>query len=122
MVDIATGITVDFGTLSGEIVDVNKAADSVEAQDTSHQLSTDQWRTHSAVAAMKQGGEITLLANWGGTVPAVGTNDTLTLTLPSGHGVSATAILQNAHDLSGTLGQKITENMTFLISGEPSYT
>lgn len=119
---IATGITVSFSTLNGEIVDVNKDPDSIETQDVTHQTSANQWREHSGESALKQAGDIKLLANWGGTVPDLGTEDTITLTLPGGKGVSATAILRDAGGISGTLGQKMTEELTLLITGEPTYT
>ena len=118
---IATRIEVSFGTLTGEIVDVDRANDNVEAQDATHQLSADEWREHNAVGALKQAGPFTLLAHWGGTVPAVGTTDTMTVTLPSGATDSNEAILQDAGGFSGKLGQKITTEMTFLSTGPPTH-
>jgi len=118
---IATGITVSFGTLSGEILDVDRANDEVEAQDVTHQTSSNEWREHSATNALKQAGAFTLLAHWGGTIPAVGTTDTITVTMPDGGSESATAILQSAGGFSGKLGQKITTEMTFLNTGAPTH-
>jgi len=119
---IATGITVSFSTLSAEILDVDRANDSVEAQDNTHQLTTSQWRTHTAENALKQAGPFTILAHWGGTVPDIGTTATMTITLPGGKSDSNTVILQDAGGYSGKLGQKITTEMTFLSSGPPSRT
>lgn len=119
---IATGIEVSFGTLAGEIVDANKANDEVETQDVTHQLSANQWREHSGTNALKQGGDVSLTAHWGGTVPSLGSEDTLTLSLPGSKSVSATAILKSAGGHNGTLGQKITTEMTFQVTGEPTYT
>ena len=118
---IATGITVSFGALTGEILDVDRGNDTVEAQDSTHQLSLEEWREHNAVGALKQAGPFTLLAHWGGTIPAVGTQDTITVTLPSGGTDSNVAILQDAGGFSGKLGQKITTEMTFLSTGAPTH-
>ena len=117
---IATGITVDFGTLTGEILDVDRDPDAVEAQDVTHQTSTEYWREHSAENALKQAGPIKILAHWSGTIPDVGTTDTITITLPGGKSDANTAILQNAGGYSGKLGQKMTAELTFLCSGKPN--
>ena len=119
---IATGITVSFGSLSAEIVDVDKANDTVETQDVTHQTSSNYWREKSGTNALKAGGDVTLLAHWGGTVPTLGTSDTLTISMPGSKSASATAILRDSGGWSGKLGQKITEEMVFEITGEPTYT
>ena len=118
---IATGIEVSFSTLSGEILDVDRENDNVEAQDVTHQLSSNEWREHSADGALKQAGAFKLLAHWGGTVPDVGTEDTITITMPDGGSESATAILQDAGGFSGKLGQKVTTELTFLCTGAPTH-
>lgn len=118
---IATGITVSFSTLDGEIVDVNRANDEGEPQDVTHQLSTSEWREHNAEGALKQAGDFTLLANWGGTIPDVNTEDTMTVTMPDGGTESGTCILVSAGGFSGTLGQKVTTEMTFRCTGAPTH-
>lgn len=118
---IATGISVSFSTLSGEIVDVDRANDTAETQDVTHQLSTSQWREHTGTSVLKQAGSFTIMAHWGGTIPAVGTADTITVTHPTKGSDSCSAILQDAGGFSGKLGQKITTELTFLCTGVPTH-
>lgn len=118
---ISTGITVSFGTLSAELLDLTTTGESADTVDVTHQTSTSQWREF--LAGFKDGGEVTWTLHCGGTVPAVGGDaDTLGVTLPSGAGtLSVSAILSKRKALNAPLGDKIVEEITFKCTGVPTW-
>lgn len=117
---ISTGITVSFSTLSGELLDLSSTGETCDTEDVTHQASTNEWREF--LASLKDGGEYTWTIHAGGTVPAVATSDTLGITLPTGAGtLSVSAILTKKHQLSAPLGGKIVEEVTFKVTGEPTW-
>jgi len=119
---ISTGITVSFGAMSGELLDVNHAGQTADAVDVTHQQSVNQWREF--LAGLKDAGEITLtMHRFTGTAPTTGQQTTLSMTWPSGAGgFSCDAIASNTHGLNGPLGDKISGDLTFKLSGEPAWT
>lgn len=118
---ISTGITVSFSTLSGELLDYSSSGESADMVDVTHQASTEEWREY--LAGLKDGGEHTWTIHCGGTIPALATSDTLGITLPSGAGtLSASAILSKNKGLNAPLGDKIVEELTFKITGKPTWT
>ena len=117
---VSTGITVSFSTLSAELLDLTSSGESCDAVDVTYQESTDEWREFAA--GLKDGGEYTWTLHCGGTIPDVATDDSLTITLPSGAGtLSAQAILTKKKGLNAPLGDKIVEEITFKIDGKPTW-
>jgi hypothetical protein len=70
---ISTGITVSFSTLSAELLDLTGSGEVADQVDVTHQASTNQWREF--LSGLKDGGEYTWTLHYGGTVPALGTQD-----------------------------------------------
>jgi hypothetical protein len=117
---ISTGITVSFGTLSAELLDVATSGESADQVDVTHQASTNEWREF--LNGLKDGGDCTLTLHLGGTVPAI-SQDSLVVTFPTGAGTwTATANLQKRKAVSGNLGDKLIEEVGFKITGEPVWT
>lgn len=117
---ISTGITVTFSTLSGELLDLTSSGETADTVDVTHQASTNEWREY--LAGLKDGGEYTWTVHCGGTIPALATSDTLGITLPTGAGtLSVTAILSKVKGLNAPLGDKIVEELTWKVTGEPSW-
>jgi len=115
---VSTGITVSFSTLSAELLDLTSSGETAEAVDSTHQASTDQYREF--IEGLKDGGEHTWTLHCGGTIPAVGTSDSLVITLPTGAGTcTVTALLTKVKGLNAPLGDKIVEEITFKTSGKP---
>lgn len=116
---ISTGITVSFGTLSAELLDVTASGETADMVDVTHQTSTDQWREF--LSGLRDGGDCTLTLHLGGTVPTVGgDSDTLVVTFPTGAGTwTATALLQKRKGVSGNLGDKLIEEVGFKLTGVP---
>lgn len=118
---ISTGITVSFGTLSGELLDVSASGETADQVDVTHQASTEQWREF--LSGLKDGGDCTLTLHLGGTIPATGTQDSLIITFPTGAGTwTATANKQKGKEISASLGDKIIETVGFKITGKPVWT
>lgn len=117
---ISTGITVSFSTLSGELLDINIPGESADMVDVTYQASTNEWREY--LAGLKDGNEVTISLHAGATIPAVATSGTLTITFPTGAGTfTASALLSKGRGASATLGDKITDELTFKITGEPEW-
>ena len=118
---VSTGITVSFSTLSAKLLDVAGSGETADQVDVTHQASTEQWKEF--LSGLKDGGDFTLMLHIGGTVPAVGTNDTLVITFPTGAGTfTASANLQKGKEISANLGDKISEGIGFKITGKPVWT
>lgn len=118
---VSTGITVSFGALSAELLDVTASGETADQVDVTHQASISQWREF--LNGLKDGGDCTLTLHLGGTVPALATQDTLTVTFPTGAGTwAATANLQKRRGVSGNLGDKLIEEVGFKITGVPTWT
>lgn len=116
---ISTGITVTFGALTAEIVDVDYSGETADVEDVTHQLSTSAHKEKKA--GLIDAGQVTLLLHYGGTVPAAGTTDTLLVAFPDGKTLSCTAVLQKCRGAGATLGKKITSPATFELSGVPTW-
>lgn len=117
---ISTGVTVSFSTLSAELLDLTTSGETAEQVDVTHQASTNEWREF--LSGLKDGGEVTWTLHCGGTIPALGTQSALTVTLPSGAGtLTATANLSKVKGLNAPLGDKIVEEVTFKVTTEPSW-
>lgn len=117
---VSTGVTVTFSTLSGELLDYTASGEVAETVDVSHQASSDTYREFTT--GFCDGGEHTWTIHAGGTIPAVGTSGTLAVTLPSGAGtLSATALLTKVKGLNAPLGDKIVEELTFKVTGKPTW-
>lgn len=118
----STGIQVSFSGFSGEILDVNPGGFECETLDTTHQQSTNNWRTF--MAGLKDAGEITITVHFkSGSVPAVGTDGALAINwgaAAGGGSISCNAILKKSMQVSGGHGQKLIETVTFKLSGEPT--
>jgi len=120
---VSTGIAVTFSTLSGELLDVNPGGEEAEQIDVTHQGSSNDWREF--ISALKDAGEVSLLLHFDpdAVVPNVGTNGTLGITWPAGatKGFSCSANLQKRREVSAGLGEKMTESLTFKLTGEPNW-
>jgi hypothetical protein len=119
---VATGITVDFSTLTGELLDVKKSGEKADQVDVTHQISSNKWRQFKS--GLLDGGEFTLTLHFDpdAIVPTMGTSGTMTVVWPNGatKKFQATANLSGRGD-SATLGDKMTQDLTFKISGAPNY-
>jgi len=117
-VDIATGITIAFGTsgFGGEIVDVNGPSLSRESIDTTHQ-GTSTARTFSP-ADFYDAGELTYTVHFNpDTLPPVAeVAETITLTWPAGATWVFTGFM-TAFANTGTLDDKMTADVTVKGSG-----
>lgn len=120
---VATGIVVAFGTLSAELVDVNHGGEEAEQIETTDQASTNDWKEF--ISGLKDAGEVTLVLAFDpdATIDDVGTSGTLTIDWPTGatNGFSCDANLSKKGEVSGTLGQKMVESLTFKLTGEPDW-
>jgi hypothetical protein len=115
---ISTGITVSFGSLTAKLLDVNTSGETADQVEVTHQTSADEYKEF--LSGLKDGGDITLVLHIGGTIPAVGTQDSLVITFPTGAGTfTATANLQKVKEISASLGERIIENVGFKITGKP---
>ena len=118
---VSVGITCTFSTLSAKLLDLSTTGHSADSVDVTHQASTEYWREF--LSGLLDSGEVTWTVHVGGTVPEVGTSDTLVVTLPSGAGtLTAEAILTKRKELGATLGDKIVETITFKMTGKPAWT
>ena len=115
----ATGITVTFSTLTGCLLDVKSSGEKADVVDITHQTSTSSWREFKA--GLLDGGEwtMTFLHDPDAVVPAVGTSGALVINWPSGTTNKervATALL-TGRGTSASLGDKMTLDLTFKVSG-----
>lgn len=119
---VATGITASFGTLTGELVDVKLSGEKADMVDVTQQGSSNKWRQFKA--GLLDGGEVTLTMNFDSDaiVPAMGTSGTIIITWPSGatNKFSASAVLSGRSE-TATLGQKMTADFTFKVTGAPDH-
>jgi hypothetical protein len=120
---IATGITVAFGTLTGELHGVRYSGEKTDFIDVSHQASANGYKDFKA--ALTDPGEIILAMSFDpdAVVPATkGVAAALIVTFPSGatKKFSAQAIY-GGRGFDGTLGAKMVSDLTFKISGKPNW-
>ncbi|MBN2024082.1 MAG: hypothetical protein JW809_14965 [Pirellulales bacterium] len=117
---VSTGIQVTFPGLSAELLDVNKTDEEAEQLDGTHQLSPDMYRKW--ISGLVDGGEITFLLHWGGSVPERGTNGSLVVQWPGGQTMTVNANLSKGGGIAANLGEKMTSPVTFKLNGKPAWT
>jgi hypothetical protein len=119
---IATGIQVTFTGLTAELVDVDHSGETTDTQEVTHQQSASNHKEFKA--SLTDPGEVTLALNFDQAArPANGASGTLQITWPTGAGTfSCSAILTKGRQISAKLGQKITEAITFKLTGVPTWT
>jgi hypothetical protein len=119
---VAVGMTASFGSLTGQLLDVKESGVKADTVDVTHQTSTSKWREFKA--GLLDGGEwtLTLLLDLDAVFPTLGDSGTLIVVYPTGNTkkISSSAIF-SGRSSTATLGDKITCDLTFKITGTPSW-
>ena len=121
---VATGIVVTLtgvgDSLNADLQDISIGGDTADQIDMTHQGSSDNAREF--LSGLVDGGEVTLtlLFDSDKTIPAAGTNaTTLTVTFPNSDAnkYSATVNVQHVGSVTGTLGDKMVQDVTVKVTG-----
>ncbi len=122
-VDIATGITVVFGTtgFSMEIMDVGGPSYARDPVEITHQLTVKA--KEFTPADLYDGGEFTFSVHYNpdSAIPVDEVPETITVTWPAGATVVFTGFM-TGFDPTGPLNDKMTADATLKVSGEPAIT
>jgi len=128
MADVATGITIVFGTsaFTAEFIDVNLAEESRPVIDTSHQGTVDSRTKMPGRLADPGGFTATIAYEFGDRPPINAAAETITITGPTaGHTTPGTIVgtgFVSSWRGGGQLDQKATGEVTITWSDEPVYT
>jgi len=124
----ALGISVAFtgddgGSLTAQLLDINKDTEKTDQIDTTHQLTLDEFREF--ISGLTDGQSIALLLHFDSdnVRPGNGEAGILVITLPfTGITLDTLTISCNVEekgDMDAKLGAKMTENLKFKITGKP---
>lgn len=120
---VSTGITVAFGTLDAELIDIDHGGETVPVVELPNQTGGYLAKRSSN---LKNPGAVTLVIGYdpdATVVPALGTEDDLIITWPAdaAAGFKCSAILQKRGQIAAKLGQRIVETVVFELSGDPDW-
>lgn len=119
-VDVAKGITLDFGTsnFAAELVDCELSGYIREFIETTHQ-GTGDWKTFKPKKTVDPGGVEAVFHYNPDTVPPMTQDpEVITITMPSGTTITATGFMTNFTP-TGKLDDKMVATATVKLSGEP---
>ncbi len=122
-VDIATGITIVFGTtgFSMEIMDVSGPSYARDPVEVTHQGSVDA--KEFLPADLYDGGEVTFDVNYNpdDAIPVDEPKEVITITWPAGATVVFTGFM-TGFEPTGPLNDKMTASVTLKVDGVPAIT
>ena len=120
---VSTGITVTYGTLAAELIDVDLGGETEDVVKLPNQAGGYMNKLASGI---QDAGTITLTIGWdpdNSILPALGYSGSLVLTGPTGtvKKLTVTAILKKRHNISAKVGTRIIDNLEMELSGTPAW-
>lgn len=123
----AFGTTVDFGSFTGELVDISGPDISRDSIDMTHHGSSNGWREF--IAGLKDAGTLSLELQWDTDAlpPINGAVDTLTITWPTAGAEVSGATFEveafcTAVGVQSPIDDKLMATVEFKLTGEPTFT